>query len=124
MSKHSPIESDDRWFRGEQKALTFYVVDADDAPLDVSGFAMRWVLQRVGTATDALSKTTGDSEITVADGAGTNDAVTVVIEAADTADLTADVYHHALWRTDAGYEQLLAEGDAVLRAAAEGDTGS
>lgn len=124
MSKNAPIEQDDRWYTGEEKLIKFDIVDADDAPLDVSGFALRWVLERIvpgGLRTDVLSKTSGDG-ITVENGSGTNDRVVVAIGAADTESIDAEVYHHALWRTDSGNEALLAEGSAMLSESAVGDT--
>ena len=122
MSKTSNIELADRWYRGEAKNLAFDIVDANDAALDVSSFALTWVLETGGgEATDTLKKTTGGSGITVVDGAGTKDRVVVAITAADTLTLAPQVYRHSLWRTDANNEQLLSEGSAMLQAAAEVD---
>ena len=121
MSKNSPITLDDRWFKAEKKSIQIDIVDADDNSVDVSGYALRWVLEAPPSATDVLSKVFPGDDISVGNGAGTNDRVTVTINAADTSGLAAETYHHALWRTDTDDEQLLAEGDAVLRDSARGD---
>ncbi len=121
MSKNSPIERSDRWYKAEKKQLQYDIVDADDNPVDVSGYAMRWVLETLPSTTDVLSKVYPGADISVSNGDGTNDRVTVTIAAADTSGLPADTYRKALWRTDAGSEQLLAEGDAVLLDSALGD---
>lgn len=123
MSKSAPIDIEDRWYAGEAKNLHFDIVDADDAPLDVSTYALQWTLEAVtpggGAVVDVLAKATGGAGITVTDGAATGDRVVVAVAAADTVALQPGVYRHALWRTDAGSEQLLSEGPAVLQDAAE-----
>ena len=121
MSKNSPITLDNRWFKGEDKSLQFDIVDSSDASIDVSGYALRWVLEARSSPTDVLSKLFPGDDISVGDGAGTNDRVTVTIKAADTAALAANTYRYSLWRTDTDSEQLLAEGNAVLQDAAKGD---
>ena len=121
MSKNSPITIDKRWFKDERKSIQFDIVDANDNPIDVSSYALRWVLEARPGSTDVLSKVFPGDDISVGDGAGTNDRVTVTINAADTVGLAAETYHHALWRTDTDNEQLLAEGDAVLSDSARGD---
>jgi len=124
MSKDAPITEADRWFRGEAKLFKFDIVDGAEAPLDVSGFAMRWVLEDLtpgGVGVDVLDKATGGSGITVENGVGTLDRVVVTINAADTLSLDAAVYRHALWRTDAGSEALLLDGAAMLQAASAKD---
>jgi len=119
MSKLFDIAQSDNWFAGEDKSLRFLIVDEDDAPLDVSSYALRWVLEGL-SGTDLLTKETGDG-ITVGDGNGTGDAVTVAIDAEDTADIYPGVYRHALRRTDDDNEQVLSYGDAHLRDAAAVD---
>ena len=121
MSKNSPINVASRWFKGEKKTLHFDITDVNDAALDVSGFALKWVLEDPYSPTDVLEKTSGGSGITVIDGAGTKDRVVVVIDAADTSGLTAQSYKHALWRTDSGNEALLSEGIAELQDSAIDD---
>lgn len=125
MSKHSPITrdgtTDGRWFKGEKKQLQIDIVDSNDTPVDVSSYAMRWVLEAPPSDTDILSKLYPGNDISVGNGDGTNDRVTVTINASDTSGLVADTYRYALWRTDAGDEQVLAEGAAVLRDSSVGD---
>ena len=121
MCKNSPITRDKRWFKGSRALLEIDVVDADGNTVDVSGYAMRWVLEAPPSSTDVLSKVYPGDDISVGNGSGTNDRVTVTIAAADTSGLAADTYRYALWRTDSGSEQLLAEGDAVLLDSARED---
>ncbi len=123
MSKAALIEQADRWFRGEDKQLTFDIVDADDAPVNAGGWTVVWILEELhdGVA-DVLSKS-GDS-ITFSDSAGTNDRVTVKIESTDTVSLNPRVYKQSLWRTDGDAPQLLASGSAMLQQGPELDVGS
>lgn len=117
MSKESNITASDRLIPGEDKVLEFLIVDAAGAPLDVSTFTLEWVLEKAET--DILTKS--GAAITVANGDGTNDAVSVAIDSADTAGLEPRTYQHALWRTDTGARQLLSSGDAEFIAAATSD---
>ena len=121
MSKNSPITKDKRWFKDEGKSIQFDITDANDNPIDVSSYALRWVLEARSDPTDVLSKVFTGDDISVGDGEGTNDRVTVTIKVADTTALAANTYRHSLWRTDADNEQLLAEGNAVLQDSAKGD---
>ncbi len=120
MSKAAQIEQSDRWFRGEEKILTFDIVDADEEPIDVSGFAMSWVLQEQHDGEgDVLA--VSSPTITVGDGVATDDRVSVPIESSATASLEPRVYRQSLWRTDTETPQLLASGSAMLQQAAELD---
>ena len=123
MSKLSRITESDNWFQGEVKDLRFDIVDSGEVPIDVSSYTLRWVLEEEHDADgDLILKTSAiGSEITVGDGAATNDRVTVSILGADTANLEPRVYRQSLWRVDVGAPQLLAQGSAMLqRAASEG----
>lgn len=113
MSKESHIDISDNWYKGEAKTFRFLVVDSAEAALDVSSYTMVWLVEEHGT--DILKKS--GAAITVADGNGTNDAVSVAIDAADTVNLAAKVYRHALRRTDSSAEQVLSYGDAHLQSA-------
>lgn len=111
MSKESHVAINDNWFVGEEKQLRFLIVDAAEAPLDVSGYTLEFVLGQEGTT--LFTKSGGD--ITVDNGSGTSDRVTVSVDRDDTVDLPAGVYRHALRRTDGDAEQVLSYGDAYLR---------
>lgn len=117
MSKESHIKPSDDWFKAEKKTLKFLIVDDAGAAIDVSSYTMTWVIEHRGA--DILAKS--GAAITVADGDGTNDAVTVTIDAADTESLEARVYRHALRRTDSGSEQVLSYGEAHLLSAPAAD---
>jgi hypothetical protein len=124
MSKDAPITQDNRWYKGEAKLLEFDIVDKNDAPLDVSGYAMAWTLEDLepgGAATDIIAKATGGLGITVENGQGTGDRVVITIDRADTIDLDPAIYMHSLERTDVASEALLLDGSAMLQAAAAAD---
>lgn len=124
MSKTANIGQSDRWYREEAKQLLFDIVDEDEASIDVSGYALLWVLEELtpgGVPVDILTKASGGSGITVEDGQETNDRVVVQIDQADTEGLEPAVYRHSLWRTDTPNRALLLEGTAMLQRAAEGD---
>ncbi len=128
MSKVAKIEQDDRWFRSEDKLLTFDVVDEDEAAVDISGWTLVWMLEELHDgADDVLSKTSTTSQITVEDSvpaSGANDRAVVKIESTDTAALEARVYRQSLWRTDGDAPQQLASGSAMLQQGPELDAGS
>ena len=111
MSKESNIEVADDWFINERKEFDFLIVDDAEAPLDVSGYTIIWVVEG-RLPVDIISKSGGS--ITVSNGAGTNDKVTVVVDAADTAALAKGWKQHALRRTDVA--QVLSFGRAYLGA--------
>ncbi len=128
MSKVARIEQDDRWFRSEDKLLTFDVVNEDGAAVDIAGWTIVWMLEELhdGT-TDILSKTSTADQITVSDSvpaSGANDRATVKIESTDTTALEARVYRQSLWRTDGDAPQQLASGSAMLQQGPELDAGS
>lgn len=111
MSKESHIAKSDNFFIGEDKQLKFTIVDAADAAINVSGYALRWAIGVEGE-TPILIKTDG---FTFEDDAGTNDRIILAIDDVDTDGLSPGRYKHTLWRTDDGLEQVLTYGDAYLR---------
>lgn len=111
MSIESHITLDDKWFVGEEKQLKFLIVDADGAALDVSGYTLEWVLGIEGVAI----LTVEEANITISNGNGTNDAVTVSVDASDTDTLDAGLYQHSLRRIDDEAEQVLSYGEAHLQ---------
>ncbi len=128
MSKVAKIEQADRWFRGEDKELTFDVVDSAEAVVDIAGWDIDSMLEELHDgSTDDFSKTKTAAQITVGDSvpaSGANDRATVKIESTDTEALEPRVYRQSLWRTDGGVPQLLASGAATLREGPILDTGS
>ena len=131
MARETNFDKDSNIFIGEDKQIRFPVYDDDNdgIPLDVSGYAMTWILRKKDTASDPalLTKTTG-AGITVT---GTFDVdpdvntQRVVVTLADT-DMATDLgvviipplkYRYSLKRTDAGSETILAFGNFVLREA-------
>lgn len=125
MAIRADITATNAWFAGEDKMLSFEVLDIDGAtPLDVSDDTLEWILRKRVSDADppTLSKTLG-SGLTVT-GAWTNtrqtntQRVLVAIAATDTATLAPWTYAHALKRTDPGSETVYAFGSAVLQQAA------
>lgn len=125
MSKIANITQADGWHKGERKYLRIKVVDAADAPLNLTGFALQWMLEDVHSGADVVLKEAATGTITLEDGDGTKDVAVIAIVAADTAALVPMAYRHALWRTDVGSEQVLCEGSALLQDVAQpGEEGS
>lgn len=123
MSLEANITRDDRWHIGEDKKLRFPIyADADRAVcLDASGFALSWKLKTALTSGTVLLTKTSGSGIAVtgvfnADPAVNTQVVEVTIDDVDTqpdsgsALLDATTYYQELKRTDAGLEQVLAQG--------------
>lgn len=113
----SPITDAHGWHIGEDRRLVIHVKNSAGVPVDVSGFALSWMLKRYVTDLDAaalLTKTTagGSPPVTIA---GTYNAdpdvneqrVYVAIADIDTDGMRPFVYKHELKRTDAGSEGLL-----------------
>ncbi len=111
----------DNWFQGEDKQFTVEMVDAAEASLNVTSYAMDFTVEELHDAdADLILKATSGSGIIVSDGS----LVTIDIDSVDTLELEPRVYHLALWRTDSGVRQLLAEGSAMLQKAAVRGGGS
>ncbi len=116
MSKTAPITVDDHWFIGEDRTLRFSVTDAVGLPLSISGWTLEWVLRERPWGAQALvTKTTG-AGITITD--APNGVCEVALADDDTIALAPGAYFHTLRRTNAGFETVLAFGDAVLQQAA------
>ena len=116
MSVDAPIADTENWFIGEDRPVGFTVVDADGVAVNITDYALEWVLRETpGSATATITKTT-DSGITITDGpAGKCE---VAIADTDTIDLSPGRYFHTLRRTDDGLETVLSFGQAVLQQAA------
>ena len=111
MAVKVDISEADHLFIGEDRTLDFHITEAG-VPLDCSGFDLLWALSRNKNDTPSILKTT--PTITVGDGDGTGDRVSVPLDAADTANLLPGWYSHALWRTDSGSAIVLSYGRCYL----------
>jgi hypothetical protein len=124
MAVRSDITDDDLWFVGEDKQLSFELLDSSGNPVDASSMTLSWIVRRRAkdTGTPLISKTSG-AGISVN---GTFDAVRalntqrvlVAVADTDTDALPSDTYQHALKRTDDGSEAVLCYGDLRLLQAA------
>lgn len=116
MSVEAPIPISDNFFIGEDRVLEFTVVDENDAAVDITSYALEWVLRRKrGSPSADITKTTG-SGITITD--GPNGVCEVAIDDTDTLTLSPEQYFHTLRRTDDGLETVLSFGDLFLQQAA------
>lgn len=131
MSIRQDISKETGFFVGTKKTIEFEVLQdlpgvrlADLPPEDVSGRQFKWEVRDGVTATSALiSKVTGGGGVTItgvynASRASNTQRVSVTVSAADTESLSPGQYSHALKRTDTGNEDIVSEGDFVLRQSA------
>jgi hypothetical protein len=129
MATESNIEKDDDVFIGEDKQLSFTVLDSANVPIDITGWALAFIMRRKDTSTGdpVLSKATG-SGISItgtydADPAVNTQRAVVALADTDTAQNDGTIvispakYRYSLKRTDAGSETILAFGNFVLREA-------
>lgn len=122
MSESATIgfTDDDRVFVGEDKIIAYNTKNAAGTPQDLTGFELEWVLRTGPEGAALLTKTSGASEITIANGAGTLDQARVQLEDTDTVDgggailIAAGHYYHTLRRTNSGDEQVLSYGEFLL----------
>lgn len=118
MSVRSDITAADGWAQGEDKLLEWAVVDADGAPLDLTGVTLLWTLFSANRLTEILAKTptTFDATPTNNDGARVTIADIDTIDATGAVVIAAGAYWYELWKVNEGDEQRLAYGDAYLAA--------
>lgn len=112
-------ETSDELFLGTDLTRTFHIKnEAEDASINITGYALSWMVKRYKSDTDAaaiLTKTTAASNIAIA---GTFNATpasnaqraTLTLVDTDTASLNPGLYHWELKRTDDGSETVLAYG--------------
>jgi hypothetical protein len=123
MAVRSDITADDAWFIGEDKTLSYEVLDENSVPVDVSGYALLWVLRNPPKQANRallIVKTT-DSGITITGvynsvRASNTQRVVVTVDDTDTDALGGGTYECALKRTDDGSESVLSYGEVVLLA--------
>lgn len=113
MATQADIAAADNWFLGEDKVLSFTVVDVAGAAVNITGWAIEWVLRERQGDRALIEKAVG-SGVTISDGPG--GVCQVAVTDTDTDTLAGGRYWHALRRTDAGNEAVLSYGQVVLRA--------
>jgi hypothetical protein len=120
VAENSPITADHEWFIGADHQFEFGpMLDGDGAPVNIAAWTMSWMLKRKLSDLDAaalLTKVptiTGSYSATVA--SNTQRAVVTIADTDTDAFVARDNYQHELKRTDAGSEQVLAYGKAVLK---------
>lgn len=127
MGYDAPILREDKVFKGKRKNIRFAVF-ADAActvARDVAPFALAWALaldKGLAGPPLILKSNGGAGGLTVsgvfnADPALNTQRVTVALNAADFAAIAAGDYYHELVRTDAGFEDVLADGRFSLLSA-------
>lgn len=109
------IDQDFALWQGEDTVITIPVVDGNGDPKVMTGGTVTWKawFSKVDT-TASLSKTTSD-DIALVDSAGTDDAIQITIEKADTTSLTPGEYYHECRVMDSNSkEQVVFEGTMTL----------
>jgi hypothetical protein len=108
IAGESPITKAKGWFTGEDQTLRWIIDDASQDVVDISGWTIQFRMSATATGTSVLTKSA-----TLTD--PTNGVCSVAILAADTPAFTPGVYHYTLSRIDAGSNQVLSHGTAVLQ---------
>ena len=110
MSKEQNITAADHWFKGEDKSVVWDIVDANGSAQNMTGWTVTFNLYSTkSTGSALLTKTAA-----LSNGDGTNDRATITVADTDTEPLPAGTYIYELVRSDAGSEQVLAYGTAIL----------
>ena len=115
MPQKSDVTKADEWFTGKDKLLRFTVVDSTGAAVDITGWAVTYVLVPVGSDANVvpmISKTVGSGITLTTPASG---ILTVTIADTDTDDTLGGTYYYELRRTDASNEDVLAYGTVELR---------
>ena len=86
---------------GANWQFQFDIKDATGAPQNVSAYVLRFVGRQPGpVGTLIVNRATGGSGITVGNGDGINDRVTVLVPVAETENAKPGILVAALWRED------------------------
>jgi hypothetical protein len=110
LSKLQNIAKTEFWFKGEDQDIRFDVKQSDGTTAQtMTGWTLVWELKDSPEGTVRITKTPS-----IGNGVGTDDRATVSVVDTDTESLGAGTYYHHLRRSDAGSEQILSHGDAVL----------
>jgi hypothetical protein len=124
MAFEAPITKADEWFVGEDRVFGFNIDDeaTPAVPTNMAGWSLAWSLwPRKGGGAVLFTKTVGagieivNSPAPPLGNGGTNARAEVTLARADTVTLPPGSYFFTLRRTNAGFENVLAYGDAVLR---------
>lgn len=117
------------WADADQ-TLPIYMLDVDtngvypgndgyiSTPLAVTGYTLEFIVRRTDPQESAILSKTTVSGISIGNGNGTNDLVTVTIADTDIAASPGRNYKGALWRTDSGSANPLWEGPVQIKRAA------
>lgn len=97
-----------KWFSGDDIVFQFTIVDSAGAVRNITGWNLAWYLRERASDPDiTLQKVAALTSPTTG-------LCTVTIAAADTVNLPAGWYDHALRRTDSGAGETAAWGRAIL----------
>lgn len=113
MSEHvkfQPITLDDSWFVGAMAIFRFTIWDENDVQEDPTTWALSWILRKNRSAPDFELNLTDPPDIAVV-----SQKALVTVTADMTEGFEASTYYHYLWRTDPGFETVLAHGPAELQ---------
>lgn len=114
MAVVSNIEKDQYWFHGEAKDLLYDVTQSDGTtPQTMTGWTLKWSLT-TPKGKEVMSLTTTGGDITIGNGAGTDDRATVSVTVSDYNGVTGVTFSSRLERTDGGNESVLAFGSVYL----------
>lgn len=114
MSKFVPITTAHGFFQNEDQGFTVPIVDANNAPVDMTGFTLLWQLfSQDGTLLLSKAATAVDSAATK-DGFRWSVADTDTISTTPAVVIADGLLYHEGWKTNEGDEQLLFYGDVHL----------
>lgn len=81
--------------QGEALQIRIPVVDADEAPLSLTGASISWVVSATYGGAAVITKTTAGGTVTLETTSVTNDTVVVTLAPADTSALSGAYVHEA-----------------------------
>jgi len=121
MAEDVTIGGDGALFVGEDKTLKLEVLDADDVPVDITGWAITLDVRTRDNAADPalLSKSASITGTYSSTRASNTQRAVATLADDDTVLLTAKTYRHSWKRTTAGNETILAYGDFVVERATQ-----
>lgn len=108
-TRNAPIGRSAKWFVGDDITFEHSVVDAAGAARDITGWALQWTLREYPDDPDIVL------QVSASVTNGTGGKAQVTIADTDTDSLPARWYSYALRRTDAGAEETVAWGRALLQ---------
>lgn len=118
MALHVTIGGDGALFVGEDKTLRLHVLDTAGASVDITGWAIRFVVRLQDPTPDPPLL---DKSATISGSfSPTNNPQRAVVVLADTEmGLTPKVYRHSWKRIDDGSETVLAWGNFIVQLATQ-----